>query len=489
MDHSAAAIVQELGTCLEDIEVGGRALGEFSLTLILYDQDLSALRRSIAECFKLFAVHDAQLIQERYNLLNAWLAVLPGNEHYNLRRIGLTDANCADLSFLFSVSPGEQENRHLGAEYLAVFETASGVPYFFNLHHGDVGHTFIIGATGTGKSFLLTFLVTHVQKYEPLTFIFDLGGSYEVLTKLFGGAYVRVGSAEQPLRINPFCLSPSQENVQFLYSFVRVLAESSGYKITGRDERDLYEQIENVYALDPDQRRLLTLANIVNGNLRSALQKWVEGGQYGAWFDHAEDTLTFVRFQAFDFEGMAQVPEVLEPLLFYILHRAHTVIYDAELSTTLKTFILDEAWRFLRHPIIKLYVLEALKTWRKRNAAVLLATQSSGDLIATEMLPVVVESCPTMMFLANPGMDQASYREIFHLNETETDRIANLVPKREILIKRPGLSKIVSLTVEPKGYWIYTNNPYDNQKKREVFDRHGFKEGLDILARSNPSCH
>jgi hypothetical protein len=33
--------------------------------------------------------------------------------------------------------------------------------------------------TMRGKSFLLDFLVTHAQKYEPLTVIFDLRHSYE----------------------------------------------------------------------------------------------------------------------------------------------------------------------------------------------------------------------------------------------------------------------------------------------------------------------
>ena len=42
----------------------------------------------------------------------------------------------------------------------------------------------ILGATGSGKSFFLNFLITNLQKYQPLTYIFDLGGSYESLTKL-----------------------------------------------------------------------------------------------------------------------------------------------------------------------------------------------------------------------------------------------------------------------------------------------------------------
>jgi type IV secretory pathway VirB4 component len=140
-----------------------------------------------------FATQDAQLTEERYNLLNAWLAVVPGNDAFNLRRLWLLNTNYADLSFLFTQRTGETRNAHLDAEYLAVLESEGGTPYFLNLHYQDNAHTLVLGSTGSGKSFLLNFLLTHLQKYDPRTYIFDLGGSYESLTRLFGGTYLPVG--------------------------------------------------------------------------------------------------------------------------------------------------------------------------------------------------------------------------------------------------------------------------------------------------------
>jgi type IV secretion/conjugal transfer VirB4 family ATPase len=482
VDDAAAAQVADLGQCLQELEVKGRSFGEFSLTVVLYAEDRRALKRSVAEAFKVFATHDGQLTQERYNLLNAWLAVLPGNHAYNLRNLWLLDTNYADLSFLFTLHTGEIQNAHLRTEYLAVLETNQRTLYFLNLHYQDVAHSIILGAPGSGKSFFLNFLLTNLQKYQPLTYIFDLGGSYENLTRLFEGAYVPVGIEKRSFTINPFSLPPTKENLQFLFFFLKVLMESSTYQMTAQDERDLYEQIENLYVIEPDQRRLFTLSNMLNRNLRAQLHKWVEGGQYGALFDNVEDNLTFARFQTFDFEGMDKAPQVLEPLLFYVLHRANAAIYDDELATTFKVFVIDEAWRFLRHPTFKLYILEALKTWRKKNAAMILATQSSDDLMRSEMLSVVVESCATKMFLANPDMDRKMYREIFHLNETEADLIAQLIPKRQILIKRPDMAKVVNLNVDRKDYWLYTSSPYDRERRREAFERYGFQQGLEILA-------
>lgn len=483
VDDAAVANVSDLGACLRELEVQGNYFGQFSMTVVLYDEEPSKLRRSVAEVSKVFATQGAQLTEESYNLLNAWLAVIPGNSTYNVRRLWLLNTNYADLAFLFRPSVGALVNSHLNAEYLAVFETNQHTPYFFNLHHLDVGHMLALGMTGSGKSFLMNFLLTYLQKYDPLTFIFDLGGSYRPLTEMFQGVYVPVGIESSSFSINPFCLPPTQDNLHFLFSFVKLLIECGGGSPTGQDERDLHEQIANVYELEPEQRRLGTLAQILNRKLAQPLSKWVGDGQFGRLFDNAHDNFTLSRFQAFDFEGMRNYPQVVEPLLFYVLHRASAVVSDPKLATTLKVFVIDEAWRFLQHPTTKAYAVEALKTWRKRNASMILATQSSEDLLNSETLRIIVESSPTQLFLANPGMDVAAYKEVFHLNQTQAEMISRLIPKRQILLKRPDMAKLLNLNVDPKGYWLYSNNARDNEKRRLAFERHGIEKGLEILAK------
>lgn len=484
IDDSASAMVGELGSCLTEMEVKSNYFGHFSFTVVLYDRDKKRLDKSVAEAFKVFSSRDAVLFEERYNLLNAFLAALPANRRYNLRYMYLLNNNYADLSFLFAPQCGELWNEHLNAEYLAAFETNQSTPYYLNLHYQDIPHTLMLGMTGTGKSFACNFLLTHAQKYNPRTVIFDLGGSYKMLTQLFGGSYMQIGIERRSFTVNPFSLAPSEDNLHFLFSFVKVLIESSGtFKLNDKDERELYNQVASMYAIDRAQRRLITLLNILPKNLEAHLQRWVEGGQYGNLFDNVDDNLTFANFQTFDFEGLDKFPQILEPLLFYILHRANAGIYDPALTTTFKIFLLDEAWRFFRNPTVKDYIVEAMKTWRKRNAAMILATQSSADLTRNEMLQVVAESCGTLIFLANPRMDKRQYQEMFHLNETEANLIASLAPKKQLLIKQPDIAKVVQLNVTSKDYWIYTNSPYDNEKKREAFERLGFERGLEFLAR------
>ena len=483
VDDSKESQVRELGDSIKEIELKGNYFGNFSLTVIIYDLDLAKVERACAEFYKVFSVHDAQLYEEKYNLLNSFLATVPGNHVFNLRYVYLLNSNYADYSFLFTLHCGEHQNHHLRQEYLAVLETNHHTPYFLNLHHRDVAHTMILGRTGAGKSFLLNFLITNLQKYDPRTFIFDLGGSFESLTQLFGGSYVKIGMDSPDFRINPFSLPPTKENLDFLALFVKVLLQGgSPIDLEPGEERDLYQQIENLYSVDPQLRTLGVLANTLGHRIADRLAKWTRGGQFGFLFDNSEDTISFSRFQCFDFQKMSQYPEILEPLLFYILHRANSVISDREISTVFKAFFIDEAWVFLKNPSIQRYIVEALKTWRKANAAMILSTQSLDELRRSEVLDVIIESCPTKIFLANPDMDRDLYRRQFHLNENEVDLISSLVPKQQFLIKTPELAKVANLTVDRKSYWIYTNDPFDNRKRKEAFETYGFEKGLDVLA-------
>jgi type IV secretion system protein TrbE len=486
LDDSKESQVRELGKGIEEMELFGNYFGQFSLTVVIYDRDLAKVERACADFYKVFSVHDAQLYEEKYNLLNAFLAAVPGNHVFNLRSLYLLNTNYADFSFLFTLHCGEPRNRHLRQEYLGVLETNHGTPYFLNLHYQDVAHTIVLGRTGSGKSFLLNFLITNLQKYDPFTFIFDLGGSFESLTRLVGGTYLRVGLESADFTLNPFCLPPTKANLDFLSLFVKVLLGSVAGSLDPAAERALYEQIENLYSLDPALRTLDVLANTLPRQFSDALAKWMRGGQFGFLFDNPQDTISFSHFQCFDFQRMSKYPELLEPLLFYILYRANEVIANRDISSTFKTFFIDEAWVFLRNPSIRQYVTEALKTWRKHNAAMILSTQSLDELKRSELLDVIVESCATKIFLANPDMDQDLYRRQFHLNSKEVEWISSLIPKRQFLIKTPELAKVVNLNVDPRSYWLYTNDPYDNRKRQEAFDAHGFEKGLDFLTSAPP---
>ena len=228
---------------------------------------------------------------------------------------------------------------------------------------------------------------------------------------------------------------------------------------------------------------MFTLANLLPRALSARLSKWIEGGRYADLFDNVEDTLSIQRFQVFDFEAMRAYPALIEPLLFYVLHRVGEQINRSE-PAVLKLCVMDEAWRFIQHPTLRAYVEEALKTWRKRNGAMWLATQSVEDFASADLLRTVIEGCPTKLLLANPALDRARYAELFQLNTTELDLLTELVPRGQMLLKRRDVAKVLTLNVDPRSYWLYTNTPIDNERVTSVFQEYGFEAGLDQLAAS-----
>jgi type IV secretion/conjugal transfer VirB4 family ATPase len=485
-DKSALNDVEDLDGTLARINNGGEYLGEFSFTVALYGWNGKApLQGAATDVIKIFGNQEGALIRETYNALNAYLSIIPGNQAFNLRRTWLLSGNYADLSFLYAPYGGEKVNRHLRAEHLVVLETNHQTPYYFNLHEADKLGALILGAPGSGKSVLTNLFIDHSQKHAPRTFIFDIGGSYRQITRKHGGSYLEMhfGDDHQSFRINPFVLPDTPDNVQFLFTFVRLLLLNGNHTLSAQDDRELFDAIEGMYVLDREHRTLGNLAIGLPRHMAGSLHPWVGAGQYGSIFDNAEDTLTFAQFQTFDFQGLDELyPQVLEPLLFYIFQRISQIVYAPALAQVYKQLWADEVWRFLANDTAREYLVSAGKTWRKHNGGIGLITQSAADLENAGVLDLVNEICPTKILLANPGADHAAYQRMFHLNEREVELFAALIPKRQFLVKTEQRAKVLNVNLDPRAYWQYTNSPYDNERRRAAIEAHGFEKGIEVLA-------
>ena len=143
--------------------------------------------------------------------------------------------------------------------------------------------------------------------------------------------------------------------------------------------------------------------------------------------------------------------------------------------------VVDEAWRYLRDPAVLSYLAEAAKTWRKKNAALIMATQSAVDVTGTAGAEALLESMPTKLFLANPDLPEKA-AETFRLNPAEVNTIRGLIPKREIYLRRTDAAGILRLEVDPASYWLYTSSPLDARKRAEAVEKHGLERAIEHLA-------
>ena len=289
VDSAAAAESDRLGGALVELEADGVAYGEAALTVALHGE-LDGIERLDGDVRRLFAAHDAKVVREGYGQLPVWFARLPAQPPgRQIRTVFVSAGLAACLAPVFGPPRGSARSQHLDREALAVFETPWRTAYRYDLFRGDVGHTLILGATGSGKSFALNFLLVEALRYEPRVLILDLGGSYRWLTRFLGGSYLELtpGGAESGLRLQPFALPPTTRTFQFLTGWVLRLLKLGGYEAGGADTSEIRARIEDLYALGAERRTLSVLTGSLPAAMWPALSRWTEGGAWGAYFDNA----------------------------------------------------------------------------------------------------------------------------------------------------------------------------------------------------------
>ena len=488
MEDSAAAVEsQRLGNALVELEADGVSYGELALSFSLHGE-LTEIDRLDGDIRRIFAAHDAKIIREGYGQLAVWFARLPAQPRgRQVRSVFLSAGAAACLAPIVGPPTGRPHSHHLDKPALTVLETQWQTPYYYDLFSGDVGHTLILGSTGSGKSFLLNFLLLQALQYNPRVLILDLGGSYRWLTQFLGGGYLEVaaenGGAAPATKLRPFGLPRGERTFQFLTSWVSRLLRLGGWTDTSAGPTEIRKRIEDLYAFPGPRRTLTTLVHSLPHAMWAPMSRWHGDGAWGRIFDNPPgEQLVLADWQVIDLAGAAEHEDFCEAALFYLLECLRLALDDPAEATRVKLMVVDEAWRYLRDPAVLTYLAEAAKTWRKRNAALIMATQSISDITATPGADALLESMPSRLFLANPDLPPKA-AEIFRLSAAEMDQIRELIPKREMYLRRPTSAAVVRLEVDPESYWLYTSSPHDAARRAAAVRKYGLTEALKRLAR------
>ena len=234
-----------------------KAQGEFSLRLLLAARSQEQLRDVVPAVHRIFVDARAQVMEETLGNLSGFYAMFPGNHKFNVFPLWLSEDHHARLSSVFAPSIGHPHSDDLDSEYLNIFETRTRTPFFQDVYVDGVRVMLIIGPTGSGKSVHGNAAIALEQKYGGFTYIFDIGGSYESVVELYGGRVDRVGK-DGP-RINPFSLEPTESNIKFLYSFIKLLLTNGGAELEPEDDDVIHKAVQDMYLLDHENRRLSNL--------------------------------------------------------------------------------------------------------------------------------------------------------------------------------------------------------------------------------------
>ena len=375
-----------MGDALVELETEGVAYGDLALTIALHGE-LEQTERLDGDVLRIFAAHDAKAIREGYGQLPAWFCRLPAQPRKRqVRSVFVSAGAAACLAPIYGPPTGEARSRHLDRAALAILETQWQTPFHYDLFHGDVGHTLVLGATGAGKSFTLNFLLVQALQYHPRVLILDLGGSYRWITRFLGGGYLELSPDDATVhggfRLRPFALPRTERSVQFLTGWIMRLLRIGGWTVTGSDPSEIRARIEDLYAFPPARRTMTVFVHSLPAAMGPAMGRWYGHGAWGRYFDNAADgdDLELADWHVIDLAGAAEHEDLCEAALFYLLERLRLSLENPDETAHVKLMVVDEAWRYLRDPAVLAYLAEAAKTWRKKNAALIMATQSAHCL-------------------------------------------------------------------------------------------------------------
>jgi type IV secretion system protein VirB4 len=456
-----------------------KAQGEYSLRLLLAARTPEQLRDTIPSVHRIFVEARAQVMEETLGNLSAFYAMFPGNHKFNVFPLWLAEDHHARLSSVFAPHIGHPHSEDLDSEYLNIFETRTRTPFFQDAYVDGVRVMLILGPTGTGKSVHGNQIIALEQKYGGFTYIFDIGGSYESVVELYGGKVDRVGK-DGP-RVNPFALEPTESNIKFLYSFIKLLLTNGGAELEPEDDDVIHKAVQDMYLLDRPNRRLANL--FLPKKLDRYLSKWVGRGIYNAVFDNVEDSLSLSRLQCFDFQGVnnEQYADLIEPLMVWLLRRINDVLYNPANLGVPKHILIEEIFSSMKNKQLLDGALASIKTVRKNLGGVTMIGQSADDLGANA--DSIVNSCTSFLFLKDATFNRKKYAELFKMNEQQIALFESLQDREGLYMRRDGLTKVVTLNLDSRSYATFSTKPKDRVRRTKLIEKYGLSEGITRFAQ------
>jgi type IV secretion system protein VirB4 len=469
--------VDDLGEVIRSLDK--KAQGEYSLRFLVAARSVDELRGIAPAVHRVFVDARAQVMEETLGNLSAFYAMFPGNGKFNVYPMWLAEDHHARLSSIFAPNLGHPYSEDLDNEYLNIFETRTRTPFFQDVYVDGVRVMLILGPTGTGKSVHGNLAIAHEQKYGGFTYIFDIGGSYESVVELYGGRVDRIGK-DGP-RVSPFALESTENNITFLYSFVKLLLVNGGAELEPEDDDVIHKAVRDMYLLDPENRKLSNL--FLPKKLDRYLSKWVGNGVYHAVFDNTEDSLSLSRLQCFDFQGVnnEQYADLIEPLMVWLLRRINDVLYNPANLGVPKHILIEEIFSSMKNKQLLDGALASIKTVRKNLGGVTMIGQSAEDLGANA--DSIVNSCTSFLFLKDATFNRKRYAELFKMNEQQLALFESLQDREGLYMRRDGLTKVVRLNLDSRSYAAFSTKPKDRVRRAKLIAKYGLTEGIARFAQ------
>ena len=351
----------------------------------------------------------------------------------------------------------------------------------------------ILGNSGQGKSYLLKLILTNLRESGKSVIVLDAEAEYQDLTESLGGCYIDFMSGEyivNPLEPKAWSdgsdssndpeapaafrkVTKLSQHIAYLKDFFRSykdftdsqidtieillsklyarfgITDSTDYsKMKPTDYpimEDLYKLCEEEFMTYDKQRKYLyteeTLQEVCLG-----IHSMCVGTESKYFNGHSN--ITDDEFLCFGVKGLMDTNRRLkDAMLFNILsHMSNQLLGKGNTAAA-----IDELYLYLTNRTAIEYIRNAMKRVRKKDSAILIASQNINDFLMPEVCELTkpLFAIPTHQFMFNPGsIDAKAFIDTLQLEPSEYELIK--YPERGTCLYRCGNERYLLQVIAPE---------------------------------------
>lgn len=491
INQDAVNMAADAENVLTDWESGAVSYGQWTSVVVLMDTDLSYLETSVRFLLKNIQAQGFMCRDEDVNCVEAFLGSLPGHGYENLRRPEIHSMNLADCLPLTSTWQGPTGNpcsfykkfyKKEAVPPLFQGSASGGTPFRVVLHNGDVGHTFIGGPTGAGKSVLLGMIAASHFRYPNAQFYgFEKGESMLALCLGAGGSHYNFldddssTSAANQIGFAPFMNIDRLTDKIWAADYVETILSLHSVNVDLDISAEVTRAI-NLLATRPiDMRSFTDLIQLIQIRTVKNVLSLYENTMAGGMLNHRRDSISTSRFTVFEMEKLMEMNDKhVVPVLLYLFR-----IIERTLDGSPTIICLDEAWLMLQHPMFEEKLKEWFKVLRKANALVIFATQELQDVANSPIASTIFSSCQTKILLPNASAQMDDNKKLYKsigLTDREIELLVLSTPKRDYFFTNPSGRRLFQMELGPVALAFLAASGADDRKTvKELRQLHGDK--------------
>lgn len=484
-NKKAEFTLQEADEMLVNLQRDGVLRCQTTDNILVYHEDPMEAKRQAHKIEEFLIGHGFGCEVNDTSNHDCVLGAIPGKTDVDFVRPGVNLMAAAVSSPLSRAWEGDL---HSAASPILAYGTTSETSRFaLSMHiNGAVRHGFLCGGTGGGKTSGLNALgIGHLIAVPNGRVVrIESGRSGYTLAKLVGGVTFNLGEsgcAVQPYRtIN----KPVDRNWASSWTTARIQSQ------IGERAKDpaITQAIENTLRLmadmPADERTMTTFCLMVpNEDAARAMRVFSKEGPLGYIFDGVDSRSYDANWINFELSSITEDDEAAAaPALIAYLWQLIKRMSSSRRPMMLQ---LDEASAYVEGGFVR-GLEKGLRTYRKLKTQVIFATQSIMDLERSEISHIILNSCPTQIYVQDTAVmtrKGISVLEALGLSEDDAAVIANMGQAGQYFIHRPGAGKAVvtfdlGTPIAARTVLMTDDDHYQHCRKIEV---EAEKAGIDFL--------